>query len=115
MNSNGQNSINNKSCRPGFKILDGETKCSRDICSHPADNPRQMFCNDAVEVPHGEIEGKVKPEKPKKTGWQPATCKTVEDCYKTGACFADGACKCIQNKCESKIIDNCEKDNVCLF
>ena len=115
MNSNGQNSINNKSCRPGFKILDGETKCSRGICTHPVDDPRATFCNDAVEasieVPDGGMGG-VKPEEPKKKE-KGRTCKTVEHCYKTGACSADAACKCIQNKCESKVMDNCENHNVC--
>ena len=125
MNINGQSSINNKSCRPGFKILDGETTCSRDVCDHPVDDPRAMFCNDVLEIPDNDNDDGAKPEepkepnepkeKPKDQNEPDKSCKVVEDCYKKKgwSCSEDVACKCIQNKCEAKTTDNCQNDNVC--
>ena len=40
-------------------------------------------------------------------------CEDVMDCVYKGVCMADGACRCLQNKCEAKVLDNCEKDKVC--
>ena len=118
MNIYGQNSMNNKSCRPGFKISDGKTKCSRDFCTHPVDDPRAMICNDAREIPDGGM-GKAKPDANDASDrdQNERTCKTVKDCYKEDgwSCHKDAACKCIQNKCETKTTDNCENDNVCLL
>ena len=43
---NSANSIFNKCCRPGFKISnDNKTDtCITDLCSHPINDPRGLFC-----------------------------------------------------------------------
>ena len=99
---NGKSSIIDKSCRPGMKISDDKTKCSEGLCVHPVNDPRGLFCDDVARISDNRTDDDFKMK-----------CKVVEDCYKKKACSADEACKCLQNLCEERIRDNCEKDNVC--